>query len=133
MVRVGARGPYGLRALRRRGAARDRPGGHRGRRGGRAARGRPRGADVRPDRPRRQAATISEVLGEDVAFVELSREDAHAAMARFMPEDVIGGTLDALGSPLPSERRVGPDVRAVLGRPARPFRDWVTRNLPAFT
>ncbi|MGW0998857.1 SDR family oxidoreductase [Streptomyces sp. NPDC002520] len=85
-----------------------------------------------PISPRRQAAAISEALGEEVAFVELSREDAHAHMAQFMPEDVIDGTLDVLGVPLPAEQRVSPDVETVLHRPAAPFGAWVARNLPAF-
>ncbi|MFI1581120.1 NAD(P)H-binding protein [Embleya sp. NPDC020630] len=82
--------------------------------------------------PRRQVEVISAALGEPVAFVELSREEAHAHMAQFMPEEAIGGTLDALGVPLPAEVEVGPDVANVLGRPARPFAEWVARNLPAF-
>lgn len=82
--------------------------------------------------PRRQAAVISEALGEEVTFVELSREDAHAHMAQFMPEEVIGGTLDVLGVPLPTEREISPDVESVLHRPARPFAEWVARALPAF-
>ncbi|MFJ6821993.1 NAD(P)H-binding protein [Streptomyces niveus] len=82
--------------------------------------------------PRRQTAVISEALGEDVDFVELSREQAHAHMAQFMPAEVIDGTLDVLGVPLPTERTAGPDVEKVLGRPARPFGEWVARNLPAF-
>ncbi|SHF56230.1 SDR family oxidoreductase [Streptoalloteichus hindustanus] len=82
--------------------------------------------------PRQQAAVISEALGEEVTFVELSREDAHARMARFMPEQVVTGTLDVLGVPLPAERRTSPDVEAVLHRPANSFGAWVARNLPAF-
>ncbi|MEV6485155.1 NAD(P)H-binding protein [Streptomyces sp. NPDC051576] len=82
--------------------------------------------------PRRQTEMLSEVLGEDVTFVELPREDAHAVMARFMPEDVAAGTLDVLGAPLPVEQQVSPDVEKVLGRPARPFGEWVARNLAAF-
>ncbi|MET8546159.1 NAD(P)H-binding protein [Kitasatospora sp. NPDC004799] len=82
--------------------------------------------------PRRQAEVIAEALGEEVAFVELSREQAHAHLARFMPEQVIPGTLDVLGAPLPVEQAVSPDVAAVLHRPAAPFRAWVERNLPAF-
>ncbi|MEU6776243.1 NAD(P)H-binding protein [Streptomyces sp. NPDC046759] len=85
-----------------------------------------------PISPRGQAAVISEALGEEVAFVELSREDAHAHMSRFMPEEAVSGTLDVLGAPLPAERRTGPDVTAVLRRPAAPFGAWVARNLPAF-
>ncbi|MFJ9947352.1 SDR family oxidoreductase [Kitasatospora sp. NPDC091207] len=82
--------------------------------------------------PRRQAAVIAEALGEEVTFVELSREQAHTHLARFMPEEVIGGTLDVLGVPVPAEQEISPDVATVLRRPARPFGDWVARNLPAF-
>ncbi|MEU6588407.1 NAD(P)H-binding protein [Streptomyces sp. NPDC046881] len=85
-----------------------------------------------PISPRGQAEAISAALGEEVAFVELSREEAHSGMARFMPEQVVAGTLDVLGAPLPAERRPGPDVAAVLHRPAAPFAAWVARNLPAF-
>jgi hypothetical protein len=82
--------------------------------------------------PRAQAGVIAEVIGEEVTFVELTREAAHAHMAQFMPEDVIPGTLDILGAPLPAEQRVSPDVEKVLGRPATPFSSWVSRSLPAF-
>ncbi|AEY90893.1 hypothetical protein SHJG_5626 [Streptomyces hygroscopicus subsp. jinggangensis 5008] len=85
-----------------------------------------------PISPREQAGVIAAALGEEVAFVELPREAAHAGMARFMPERVVAGTLDVLGAPLPAERRASADVAAVLGRPAAPFAAWVARNLPAF-
>ncbi|MEU1446186.1 MULTISPECIES: NAD(P)H-binding protein [Streptomyces] len=82
--------------------------------------------------PRAQAGVIAEAIGEEVTFVELTREAAHTHMAQFMPEDVIPGTLDILGAPLPAEQRVSPDVEKVLGRPATPFSGWVSRSLPAF-
>lgn len=82
--------------------------------------------------PRGQAAVIAGALGEEVAFVELSREEAGTHMAQFMPQEVIGGTLDVLGVPLPAEQVVSPDVENVLHRPARSFGDWVAHNLPAF-
>jgi uncharacterized protein YbjT (DUF2867 family) len=82
--------------------------------------------------PREQTAAISDALGEEVTFVDLSREEAQAAMAQFMPADVITGTLDVLGNPLPAEQKVSPDVETVLHRPATPFYDWVAGNLPAF-
>ncbi|MFB0617055.1 NAD(P)H-binding protein [Streptomyces sp. AGS-58] len=85
-----------------------------------------------PISPRGQAGVLAAALGEEVAFVELSREEAHARMAGFMPEEAVAGTLDVLGEPLPAERRVSPDVEAVLRRPAAPFAAWVRRNLPAF-
>lgn len=64
--------------------------------------------------------------------MELSRADAQARMARFMPDQVAAGTLDLLGAPLPAEQRISPDVEAVLGRPVSPFAGWVARNLPEF-
>ncbi|MFI2205640.1 SDR family oxidoreductase [Streptomyces sp. NPDC020192] len=82
--------------------------------------------------PRQQAAALSEALGDEVTFVELSREDAHAHMARFMPEQAVTGTLDVLGVPLPAEQKISPDVEAVLHRPAAAFSEWVARNLTAF-
>ncbi len=75
---------------------------------------------------------LAEALGEELAFVELSREQAHGHLAQFMPAEVATGTLDVLGLPLPTEQAVSADVEAVLRRPAAPFRAWVERNLPAF-
>ncbi|GAA2794601.1 NAD(P)H-binding protein [Kitasatospora paracochleata] len=82
--------------------------------------------------PREQAAAIGRALGEEVAFVELSREQARHHLAQLMPADVADSTLDVLGVPLPAEQAVGADVERVLGRPARPFGAWVERNLAAF-
>lgn len=82
--------------------------------------------------PRAQAEVIAGVIGEELTFVELTREAAQAHMAQFMPEDVIPGTLDILGAPLPAEQQVSPDVERVLGRPAGPFSGWVSRSLSAF-
>ncbi|MFI0827001.1 NAD(P)H-binding protein [Streptomyces roseolus] len=83
--------------------------------------------------PRRQVAMLSEALGEEVTYVELTREQATEVMSRFMPPAVVKGTLDVLGEPLPIEQEVSPDVQKVLGRPARSFGDWVARAVPAFT
>ncbi|MFG2923563.1 SDR family oxidoreductase [Streptomyces sp. NPDC048305] len=82
--------------------------------------------------PREQTAVLAGLLGEEVAFTELSRETASARMAQFMPAEVVGGTLDILGLPLPAEQAVSPDVEKVLGRPAAPFSAWAARSLPAF-
>lgn len=82
--------------------------------------------------PREQAAVLGRALGEEVRFVELSREQAHAHMARFMPGEAVTATLDILGAPVADEQAVHPDVERVLHRPAGPFAEWVARNLPAF-
>ncbi|MFI7064224.1 NAD(P)H-binding protein [Kribbella sp. NPDC050124] len=85
-----------------------------------------------PISPRQQAAAIGEAIGEPVQFVELSRADARSRMLTYMPEPVVEATLGVLGEPTADEQRVRPDIERVLGRPARPFAEWATRNAPAF-
>ncbi|SEF36592.1 hypothetical protein SAMN05421837_11112 [Amycolatopsis pretoriensis] len=65
-------------------------------------------------------------------FHEITRAEAKAGMTRSMPAELADDTLDILGSPSPAEVRVRPDVERVLGRPARPFAEWVARNVAAF-
>ncbi|BAJ29353.1 MULTISPECIES: NAD(P)H-binding protein [Kitasatospora] len=82
--------------------------------------------------PRRQAEVLGELLGEEVGFVEQTREEARAELVRFMPPPVVDGTLEVLGAPLPAESAPRPDVERVLGRPARSFAAWAAGALPAF-
>ncbi len=82
--------------------------------------------------PRGQTEALAAALGAPVAFQELTREEARAAMARSMPAELADDTLDILGSPSPAEQRVGPDVERVLGRAPRPFADWAARHVGAF-
>lgn len=82
--------------------------------------------------PRQQAEAIGQAVGEPVQFVELSRDEARSRMLTYMPAAVVEATLGALGTPTAAEQEASPDVEKVLGRPARTFTDWVTRNLPAF-
>ena len=82
--------------------------------------------------PRQQAGAIGAALGETVRFVELTRAEAHARMAAFMPEPVVETTLAVLGEPNAAELRLSPDVDRVLGRPPRPFAEWARRNAAAF-
>jgi uncharacterized protein YbjT (DUF2867 family) len=85
-----------------------------------------------PISPRQRAAAIGAALGEEVRFVEQTRAEAAAQMLRFMPEPVVEATLDALGTPMPVEQRVSPDVEQVLARPPRAYAEWVGRNIAAF-
>ncbi len=82
--------------------------------------------------PRERTEALGEALGTQLAFVELSREQARAGMLELMPEPVVDGTLAILGEPTPQEREVSPDVEQVLGRPGRTFADWAGRHAPAF-
>jgi uncharacterized protein YbjT (DUF2867 family) len=82
--------------------------------------------------PRERAEAIADALGEPVRFVEQTPEEARAQMLHFMPEPVVDTTLAILGSPIPAEQRVSPDVEAVLGRPARTFAEWARGTVEAF-
>ncbi|MFK4144455.1 NAD(P)H-binding protein [Streptomyces sp. NPDC004065] len=82
--------------------------------------------------PRQQAEAIGAALGEPVRFTELTRAEAHARMAAFLPEPVVHTTLAILGTPNAAELRIGPDVERVLGRAPRTFAEWARRNAEAF-
>jgi uncharacterized protein YbjT (DUF2867 family) len=84
-----------------------------------------------PLTPRDQAAAI-EAVGEPVRFVSQTREEARSVLLGFMPSQVADVTLDILGAPTPEEQRVSPDVEQVLGRPPKPFTEWVSRFAGAF-
>ncbi|RMI44127.1 NAD(P)H-binding protein [Streptomyces triticirhizae] len=82
--------------------------------------------------PRQQAEAIGAALGEPVRFVELTRAEAHARMAAFLPEPVVETTLAVLGEPNATELRLSPDVERVTGRPPRSFADWARGTVEAF-
>ncbi|WP_330334673.1 NAD(P)H-binding protein [Streptomyces sp. NBC_00536] len=82
--------------------------------------------------PRQQAEAIAAALGSPVRFHELTRDEAKAAMAQFVPPELADDTLDIIAAPNPAELRISPDVERVLGRAPRPFSDWVARNIAAF-
>ncbi|MFE9820107.1 NAD(P)H-binding protein [Streptomyces sp. NBC_00236] len=82
--------------------------------------------------PRQQTADIAAALGSPVAFHELTRAEAKAAMSLSMPGELADDTLDIIGSPSPAELRISPDVEQILGRRAHTFADWAARNVAAF-
>ncbi|AOP47758.1 SDR family oxidoreductase [Streptomyces lydicus] len=82
--------------------------------------------------PRQQAEDIAAALGSPVRFHELTRDEAKAAMTRFVPAELADDTLDIISAPNPAELRISPDVEQVLGRAPRPFNSWVARNIAAF-
>ena len=82
--------------------------------------------------PRQRAAAIAEAIGEAVAFVEMTPEQAREQMMQFIPAAVVEGTLAILGEPTAEEQTVSPDVERVLGRAAAPFSAWAERNAAAF-
>ncbi|MGW6846782.1 SDR family oxidoreductase [Streptomyces sp. NPDC054958] len=82
--------------------------------------------------PRRQAQAIAAALGSPVRFHELTRDEAKAGMARFVPIELADDTLDIISAPNPAELRISPDVERVLGRAPHSFDDWVARHVAAF-
>jgi uncharacterized protein YbjT (DUF2867 family) len=85
-----------------------------------------------PTSPRRRTEILADALGEHLAFVELSHDQAREQLLHVMPEPVADGTLAILGSPTADELAVSPDVEDVLGRPATTFTAWARRNVEAF-
>jgi uncharacterized protein YbjT (DUF2867 family) len=82
--------------------------------------------------PRQRTEMIARVIQQDIAFIQVSPDDAREQMLQFMPAPVADATLAILGHPTPEEARVSPDVEKLLGRPARSFADWAQRNVSAF-
>ncbi|MEE1791137.1 NAD(P)H-binding protein [Streptomyces sp. BE308] len=82
--------------------------------------------------PRQQAEAIAAALGSPVRFHELTREEAKAAMTRFVPPELADDTLDIIAAPNLAELGISPDVERVLGRAPSSFSDWVTRSMAAF-
>jgi uncharacterized protein YbjT (DUF2867 family) len=82
--------------------------------------------------PRERAAAIGDSLGEPLRFIEQTRDEAHAQLLQFMPEWAIETTLAVLGDPVPTEQQISSAVQQLLGRPPRPFADWVLDHLAAF-
>ena len=82
--------------------------------------------------PRHRTGIIATAIGRDLAFIEVSHDEAREQMLAFMPAPVADATLAILGRPTPQEAQVSPDADKVLGRPGRTFADWARRNAAAF-
>lgn len=82
--------------------------------------------------PRQQAAAIGAAIGEPVAFIEQTRDEAFEQFLAFWPAEVVEGSLDVMGTPNAAEQRISPEVERLLCRPATTFADWAKRNAAAF-
>ncbi|MGE3676273.1 MAG: NmrA family NAD(P)-binding protein [Polyangiaceae bacterium] len=82
--------------------------------------------------PRQQTAELGQAMGRQLTFQELTHAEASALMGQFMPSPIVEGTLDILGAPNAAELRISTDIERVLGKPARPYGEWATRNRHAF-
>lgn len=83
--------------------------------------------------PRQQVEAIAAVLGRDVPFAEISREEAHREMATFLGDEAAEAVLDLTGGDLNDELLTVRDtVSRITGSPARSFPQWVSENAAAF-
>ncbi|MFF4155777.1 NAD(P)H-binding protein [Streptomyces sp. NPDC001678] len=86
-----------------------------------------------PVTARQQAEAIAAVLGREVPFAEISREEAHARMAAVFGDEAADAVLDVMGGDVNDEiLTVRDTVSQVTGSPARPFRQWAAENAAAF-
>ncbi|MDV7217440.1 NAD(P)H-binding protein [Streptomyces prunicolor] len=86
-----------------------------------------------PVTARQQAEAIAAVLGRDVPFVEIGRQEAHARMAAVFGDEGADAVLDVTGGDVNAELLAVRDaVSRVTGSPARPFRQWAAENADLF-
>lgn len=82
---------------------------------------------------RRQLAVIAEILGREVPFTEISREEARRDMAVLMGDEAADAVLDLTGGDVNDELlKVRDTVSRITGAPARTFRQWATEHAHAF-
>ncbi|MFD5338113.1 NAD(P)H-binding protein [Streptomyces hawaiiensis] len=86
-----------------------------------------------PVTARQQAEAIAAVLGREVPFAEIGRQEAHAQMAAVFGADAAEAVLDVTGGDVNEELlRVRDTVSQVTGTPARTFRQWASENADSF-
>lgn len=77
---------------------------------------------------------LSEVLGRDIKYVELSRDEAVQRWRGFgYADEFIAFFLDLMDNPVEEARTPQPTVEDVTGKPTRPFAQWVRENAAAFS
>lgn len=80
-----------------------------------------------------RVAIIADVLGRELTFAELSRDEVVARWrAAGFGDDDVAFFLTMRTDPPEAGYTVLPTVERVTGRPARTFRQWVTENAAAF-
>ncbi|GGW19101.1 NAD(P)H-binding protein [Streptomyces capoamus] len=80
-----------------------------------------------------QVGALSEALGREIRFEELSREAGREAMSRVMPPPVVEMLLDYLAASAVTPGPVTDVVRKVTGREARTFASWAAEHADSFS
>ncbi|MCG8477783.1 MAG: NAD(P)H-binding protein [Spirochaetales bacterium] len=83
--------------------------------------------------PREKVRTLSTVLGRDISFIELSRDEMVATWSRdgWSKEDIDFFLAMIENPPIPGDV-VLPTVEEVIGTPARTFSQWAREHAAAF-
>jgi uncharacterized protein YbjT (DUF2867 family) len=76
---------------------------------------------------------LGEVLGRELRFEELTREQGLQALSAYLPASVIEATFDHWAGTVGTTAPTLPAVENVTGRPARTYADWATHHAAAFT
>ncbi|AKT40128.1 NAD(P)H-binding protein [Chondromyces crocatus] len=79
-----------------------------------------------------QARAIGRVIGKDVRFEEISPDAFRASVRGALPEEVIEMYLGYWALAVDQPDPVWSTVEDVLGRPARPFQQWVAEHASDF-
>ncbi|WP_425833050.1 NAD(P)H-binding protein [Streptomyces fractus] len=86
-----------------------------------------------PVTARQQVEAIATALGREVAFAEISREQARAQMAAVFGPEAAEAVLDVTGGDVNHELLMVRDtVSQVTGMPAHTFQQWALENVNAF-
>lgn len=82
---------------------------------------------------RQQVGAIAAVLGREVPFAEISRQEAHRQMAAFLGDEAADAVLDVTGGDVNDELLTVRDtVSRITGAPGRTFEQWAAENAAAF-
>ncbi|WP_194891255.1 SDR family oxidoreductase [Catenulispora pinisilvae] len=82
--------------------------------------------------PREMVKGISDMLGSEIRYVEISAAQARENLSRGMSPDRLDYFLAMSGSPKPEEQRVLPTVENLTGERPRSFTTWLAANIDSF-
>src|SRR5205814_2509009 len=80
-----------------------------------------------------QVGIIGDVVGRQIAFVELSPDEFRSETARSWPRPVVDMLLAAWGATMGRPAFITSTVFDILGSAPRSFRQWVADHATAFT
>ncbi len=79
-----------------------------------------------------QVRAISQAIGREIRFEELTPEQAQKLLSQFMPEPEIEMELMVLSESVTKPTRVRTTVEQVTGRPARTYARWAAEHAQDF-